>query len=325
MSALHTTTKESTKAYMATLKQEYIQRLTFEDVTQLIDANMQERKANSLRPVTEEQMARHRRITAIAAEFLFVRESEVYKLYLSCNVGQRLENARWHLDPDVSDGTSWRSLAQKLWSSSGSSVATGLIVALGLVWMVFAILSKFRGTASPLPIITPSIDPPAIHNTELSHLALPATAVFDASTYFPAIPTPSSAERYLLGSSLETIPDTDRHLLDAHSAVPMTTIRSTTYLLADDGIDSTSPKTTDQYDHVLPPDYISLRRLPASSLAPPSLHQSIRLQNLHPLHLQTPMSNSKSLSQNLRHDVLPSNRISVGEREQRSESNSKVE
>ena len=252
MSALRTTTKDSTKAYMVTLKQEYLQRLAFEDVTQLIDANMQERKANSIRPFTTEQMARHRRITAIAAEFLFVRESEVYKLYLSCNVGERLENARWHLDLDLSDGTLWRPLAQKLLSLSGSSVAKGLIVALGLVLMVVAIFSKFRGTASPVPIITPSIDPPTIYNTDLSHLALPATAVFDASTYFPALPTRSNVERYLLGSSLETRPDPDRHLLEAPPAVPVTIIPTTTCLLADDGIGFTSPKTTDQYDHVLP-------------------------------------------------------------------------
>ena len=252
MSALHTTTKASTKAYEMTLKQQYLQRLTFEDVTQLIDANMQERKANSIRPYTEEQMARHRRITAIAAEFLFVRESEIYKLYLSCNVGQRLENARRDLDLDVSDGTSWRSLSEKLSSLSGSSIAKALIVALGLLLMVVAISSRFRGTASPSPIITPSIDPPTIYNTDLSHLALPATAVFDASTYSPAISTPSNAERYLLGSSLETRSDTDRHLLEAPPAVPVTTIATTIYLPADDGIDSTSPETIDQYDHVLP-------------------------------------------------------------------------
>lgn len=208
MSALRTTTKASTNAYIATLKQEYVQRSTLGDVGELIGANMQEPKANSMRPVTEDQMARHRRITAMAAEFLFVRESEVFTLYLSSNVGQRLENYRWHHHPDLSDETTWQSSVQKLLSLS-KSAAKGSIVAVGLLLAVVAMLHKLRSAESPLPVITPSIDPTTIHNTDLFHSVLPTTMILDVST----------SASYLLGPSPEIISDTDRHLLEAPPAI----------------------------------------------------------------------------------------------------------
>jgi len=70
-----------------------------------------ERKSNTVRLFTDDQMARHRSITAAAAERIFVRESDVFTAYLSSNVGMRLENSRWDHEAPTSIITKLRQIA----------------------------------------------------------------------------------------------------------------------------------------------------------------------------------------------------------------------
>lgn len=134
-------------SFNAHLKQQAFERETLGEVSTLVQTIMEQRRANSMRPITEDQMRSHCLITDAAAKFVFVRESDLFTSYLSCLAGQRIENARWDHKTQSTDNNLWQSLAQTL-LAFGRCAAKKFHLTLGLLLMVAAVLYKLQNGAS---------------------------------------------------------------------------------------------------------------------------------------------------------------------------------
>jgi len=159
------------------LKQQAFERETLGEVGALFGTNMKERKSNTVRQFTDDQMARHRSITAAAAEYLFVRESDVFTEYLSSNVGRRLENSRWDHEPPISNIIKFRKMALEL-LTAGPFAWKGLSITLGLILAVLSIVHQLKSGTSPAPISFHSIDPPSTATPNVdTYLLLPSQTI----------------------------------------------------------------------------------------------------------------------------------------------------